>query len=92
MTQLTFEKDFPRHPLHYFVLLSVQLVGLWGLFWFNYQPAMQFSILLSMAFSYVVWGIVHHQEHRDLHIKIIVEYILVSLLAVMLFGSLLLRA
>jgi hypothetical protein len=92
MSNLTFERDFPRHPLHYFILLSVQLVGLWGLFWFNYQPAMQLAIILSMAFSYVVWGVIHHQEHHDLHIKIVVEYILVALLAVLLFSSLILRS
>jgi hypothetical protein len=91
MAQISFEKDFSKHPLHYFVLISIQLVGLWGLFWFSYQPPMQLSIVISMAVSYVVWGIVHHREHRDLHIKIIVEYILVATLAVLLFGSLLLR-
>jgi hypothetical protein len=91
MTAFTFEKDFSHHPLHYFTLLCVQLVGLWGLFWFNYQPNMQLSILLSMAVSYVVWGIVHHQDHHDLHIKIVIEYILVATLAVLMFGSLLLR-
>jgi len=91
MTTITFEKDFSRHPLHYFTLLCVQLVGLWGLFWFNYQPSMQFSILLSMSVSYVVWGIVHHREHHDLHVKIVVEYILWAALVVLLFGSMLLR-
>ena len=91
MAEFTFEKDFSRHPLHYFVLLSIQLVGLWGLFWFGYQPAMQLSILISMSVSYVVWGIVHHHEHHDLHMKIVLEYILVATLAVLLFGSMLLR-
>jgi hypothetical protein len=91
MTAITFEKDFSKHPLHYFVLLSIQLVGLWGLFWFGYQPAMQLSILISMSVSYVVWGIVHHHEHHDLHLKIVIEYILVATLAVLLFGSMLLR-
>jgi hypothetical protein len=91
MATINFEKDLSRHPLHYFVLLSIQLVGLWGLFWFGYQPAMQLSILISMSVAYVVWGIIHHQEHHNLHIKIIVEYILVATLAVLLFGSLLLR-
>ena len=75
MTQILFEKDLSRHPLHYFTLLSLQLVGLWGLFWFNYDHAMQFTILLSMAVAYVVWGVVHHHQHRDLHFKIIFEYV-----------------
>jgi hypothetical protein len=91
MAEITFEKDFSRHPLHYFVLLSILLVGLWGLFWFGYNPAMQLSIFISMSVSYVVWGIVHHQEHHDLHFKIVIEYILVATLAVLVFGSMLFR-
>lgn len=91
MAQIVFEKDFSRHPLHYFTLLCVELVGLWGIFWFSFQPFMQLSIVVGMAVSYVVWGIIHHQEHHNLHLKIVVEYLLVAILAVLLFGSLLLR-
>ncbi|KKU55441.1 hypothetical protein A3H89_01030 [Candidatus Amesbacteria bacterium RIFCSPLOWO2_02_FULL_48_11] len=92
MSKIVFSKDFSRHPLHYFTLLCAQLVGLWGIFWFDNRPAVQMVVVISMAVSYVVWGIAHHSEHRDLHIKIVIEYILVALLAVLLFGSLLLRA
>ena len=89
MSSITFEKDFPRHPMHYFTLLTVQLVGLWGIFWFTRQPGLQMIILASMAVSYVVWGIVHHREHHDLHIKIVAEYLLIAILVVLIFGSLL---
>lgn len=91
MSEIYFEKDLSRHPLHYFILLSFQLVGLWGLFWFNFQPAMQMTILLTMAVSYVIWGVIHHRMHHDLHPKIIWEYILVAMLVVLVFGSLLFR-
>lgn len=89
MSNITFEKDFSRHPLHYFTLLVVQLIGLWGIFWFSYQQTMQFIIVVSMAVSYVVWGIIHHEEHKDLHPKIVAEYVLIALLVVIVFGSLL---
>lgn len=92
MSHISFEKDLSHHPLHYFTLLCMQLIGLWGIFWFSYQPAMQLAILISMSVAYVVWGIIHHREHRDLHIKIVFEYILVAVFAVLVFGSLLLRA
>jgi hypothetical protein len=91
MAKISFEKDFSKHPIHYFTLLSVMLVGLWGIFWFSFQPAMQMSIVISLAIAYVIWGIVHHREHRDLHIKIVIEYILVALFGVLVFGSLLFR-
>ncbi len=88
MSKIVFEKDFPRHPLHYFSLLCIQLVGLWGVFWFGYNRMVQFAIVVSMSVSFVVWGIVHHGEHHNLHLKIVMEYILVALLAVLAFGSL----
>ena len=89
---MTFEHDFAHHPLHYFVLLCVMLVGLWGIFWFDYHRLLQLGILVSMAASYVVWGVVHHHHHHDLHIKIVFEYLLVAIFAVLIFASLILRA
>lgn len=91
MSKIVFEKDFSRHPLHYFFLLCFQLVGLWGLLWFAYRPLTQFIILIYMAFAYVMWGIYHHHEHRDLHFKIILEYLLVAILVVLLFSALVFR-
>jgi hypothetical protein len=92
MSKITFEKDFPKHPIHYFTLLSVMLVGLWGIFLFSFQPAMQLSIVISMSIAYVIWGISHHRQHHDLHIKIVFEYVLVALLGILIIGSLLIRA
>ncbi len=91
MSKITFEKDFPKHPLHYFTLLSLMLIGLWGVFLFSFQPALQLSVVVSMAICYVIWGVIHHQEHRDLHVKIVIEYILVAVLGILIFGSLLVR-
>lgn len=92
MAHINFETDFAHHPLHYFTLLCILLAGLWGIFWFNYSPALQLGIVISLGVSYVVWGMVHHWYHRDLHIKIIFEYVLVAVLAVLIFASLLFRA
>jgi hypothetical protein len=87
----TFEKDFSHHPQHYFALLCILLTGLWGMFWFDYLPMLQVGIVISMGVSYVVWGIIHHALHKDLHIKIIMEYMLISMLVVLIFTSLILR-
>lgn len=78
--------------MHYFTLLCMQLVGLWGIFWFSYQPATQLAVAVGMAVAYVGWGIYHHAQHKNLHLKIVFEYILVAMLAVLIFGSILVRA
>lgn len=88
---IAFEKDFAHHPLHYFVLLCIMVVGLWGIFWFDYNQSLQLGIVISLAISYVAWGVVHHWQHKDLHIKIIFEYLLVAIFAILIFASLLLR-
>lgn len=92
MTNLVFEKDFPRHPLHYFTLLCMELIGLWGLLWFGSSRPWQMSILISMAAAYVIWGLLHHREHHDLHPKIIWEYLLWAIFGVLIVGSLILRS
>ena len=92
MSRIVFEKDFSHHPLHYFVLLVTQLVGLWGIFWFQFKPSLQALVLFYMAATYVMWGIVHHKHHRNLHFKIVLEYILYAFLGLLLVGSLILRA
>ena len=91
MSHIDFERDISRHPLHYFVLICIQLIGLWGIFWFSYLPMGQLVIVIAMAIGYILWGIFHHYEHHDLHPKIIWEYILIGLLGILLFGSIILR-
>jgi len=44
-----------------------------------------------MSAAYVVWGIIHHHQHRDLHVKIVSEYLLMAILAVLIVGSLIYR-
>ncbi|MDO8488417.1 MAG: hypothetical protein Q7S31_03860 [bacterium] len=92
MARLTFETDFAHHPLHYFTLLCILLAGLWGIFWFDYNRILQLGIVVSLGVSYIVWGIVHHWYHGDLHVKIVLEYVLVAIMAVLIFASLVIRA
>ena len=78
-----------KHPSHYFVLISLLVVGLWGVYWFSYNPPMRMVIMIGLAVSYVAWGIVHHSHQGDLHPKIVVEYVLVAMLALLMFATLL---
>lgn len=86
---MTFERDFAHHPMHYFILICILTMGLWGIFWFAYSPAMRLAIMIALGVSYVVWGAVHHLQHHDFHIKIVVEYALMATLAVLVFATLL---
>ena len=87
----TFEAELAHHPIHYFSLLCVLVIGLWGIFWFDYHRQLQLAIVVSMGLSYVAWGIVHHALHKDLHVKIIFEYVLMAMLDILVFSSLIFR-
>lgn len=45
-------------------------------------PNRELQILVAAitTFLYVFWGIVHHVINHDLHLKIVVEYILIGIL------------
>jgi len=39
------------------------------------------TVILA-AIIYVVWGIVHHWHHGDLHLKVVLEYLGLAVLGV----------
>lgn len=55
------------------------------------QSAKQLMVILSMAVFYFVWGVVHHAFKKDLHFKVVLEYLLISLLGLVVFLSLIKR-
>lgn len=85
------QKDFIHYPLHYFMLLCLQLIGLWAIFWFSASPVHQFLATLYMAVSYVGWGIIHHMKSHDLHPKIVAEYCLFGIMGVLLLSVLIFK-
>ena len=74
---------------HFFILLSLMLIGLWGVIWFSFDPLFQLLILWAMAISYLAWGLTHHWIHDDLHPKIILEYFLITALGILPLTALL---
>lgn len=76
---------------HYMGLIAFLSFGL-GLFLiFNYNRQIQVGIAFLMATIYVVWGIVHHSIKKELHPRIIFEYIIVATVATVVVFFLLMR-
>jgi len=82
-------KDFTKHLSHYVGLIGVLVVGALGIINFNYDKGLQMAIAVGVAGAYITWGIVHHHLHRDLHISVVVEYILIASLGVIVTLSIL---
>ena len=76
-----------------YLLLSAILAIGFGTFWFfDFNRVAQVGVTLVMAAAYVLWGIVHHSFRKDLHWRIILEYLAVAAIASVVVIYLLLRA
>lgn len=75
------------HQLYYVIELLVLLAGFFIIFLLSYSFRLQALALVIILAAYTVLGIIHHKVHHALRAKIVVEYVLVSLViwAVFLF-------
>jgi len=81
-----------KHWHHFIPLFGILSAGFIGFFIFSFNQVFQALIMIVMATSYVVWGLLHHYRHEDLHINVIVEYIAVSFLGLVVILSVIFRA
>lgn len=84
-------RNFARHLPHYLLLFGILLAGFAGLILFSYDKKFQIFIAAATAVTYIVWGIIHHYLHRDLHLEVFIEYVVVSALGLVILFSLILR-
>jgi hypothetical protein len=77
------------HILHYLVLFIILGAGVGAFLYASPDSALQFIVGIIIAVSYVIWGIIHHALRKDLHQKVVVEYILIAAIAVVLLATIL---
>lgn len=77
-----------QNILHTIVLLCILAAGLWSFWYAGGNVLLQLIIGGVTTIAYVVWGIVHHVMNGDLHKKVVIEYILVGLIALVLLATL----
>lgn len=79
-----------RHTTHIdtFVLFCI-LAATAFLFWQSTgRTTIQLMLGAITVVSYIVWGIVHHHTKGDLHMRLVIEYILVGLIGFVLLATL----
>lgn len=76
--------DKKNHFSHYSLLLLTLIVGIGLFFYFRGLPTKQFTVVIIVSLLYFGWGIISHAIEGDLHIKIVVEYALIAILAIIL--------
>jgi hypothetical protein len=85
-------RKYSYHLPHYLPLLGIFLFGILGFWLFSYDRLFQISIAVAVSIAYVVWGIVHHAMHRDLHWKVVIEYLAISIIGLSVILSLIFRS
>jgi len=85
-------KKLARDVKHYLPLVSIIFVSFLGLAIFSYDKAFQIVIVVAASAGYVAWGLVHHYLHKDLHLSVFFEYLIIAALGVTIVISVLLSS
>lgn len=81
--------DLTHHFFHYLVLATVIFGGLFAFFSFKGYPVIQLLVGVVIALLYAIWGILHHMIDRTLTVKIVFEYLAVSIFAIIILWNIL---
>ncbi len=71
-------KELSTHLIDYLILFTAGVFFAISLSIVRGEKLMQFFILVVFTALYIIWGIYHHATHGGLHIKIVLEYILIG--------------
>ncbi len=85
-------RSISKHLPHYFALFGILAAGVIAFGLFSYDRIFQVAIATALSVAYVAWGIVHHSVHGDLHLSVVIEYIIVASLGLVVIFSLIFRA
>ncbi|MBM3208812.1 hypothetical protein FJZ40_00765 [Candidatus Shapirobacteria bacterium] len=80
--------EFKEYPRDYLFLGAVFLLGILSFFFFAGTLSRRKTIVLVLAGSYILWGIIHHYQKKDLHLWVALEYFLIALLGLVVCFSL----
>jgi len=72
------KKEVKSHAFDYLLLVTAGIFFLVSVNVFKGERLLEFIILLAFTSFYIVWGIYHHIIEDSLHLKIVIEYILIA--------------
>lgn len=68
---------FLRHLFQYALLILIVLVGAFA--FFSLESSFErFVVVFSLTALYVIWGIWHHYEERNLTLEVMLEYVVMA--------------
>lgn len=78
------KSELKNHTGDYVILSLILIFGLFGFWFYSYNPLLRQIIILSTVLFYWGWGIMHHFLEKTLNFKVVVEYTVVALFGVVL--------
>ena len=78
------KKELKNHFFDYLLLITAGIFFLILLNIFRGQGVIEFIVLVSFAFFYIIWGVYHHIINETLHLKTVIEYILIAFIIIFL--------
>lgn len=72
------KREVKKNLLDYLLLFTAGVFFIVSLNIFKGERTLEFIVLLSFASFYIIWGIYHHIVEDTLHIKTVIEYILIA--------------
>lgn len=82
------EAELGTHYVDYLVLSTGTVFFLIFLKFFQGEKFASYLTVLTFSSFYVVWGIAHHLRDESIHLKNVLEYILISLGVLLLMSTL----
>jgi hypothetical protein len=77
---------------YYLILLVILNFGALMFYLLRFSPLYQMWVMMLTSLAYIFWGLIHHYLEEDLHIKVVLEYILIAMLVNLIVLTLLFRA
>jgi hypothetical protein len=81
---LHLKKEVKNNLFDYLLLFTAGIFFLILLNLFRGQRVIEFFVLISFAFFYIIWGVYHHIINETLHLKTVVEYVLIAFIIIFL--------
>jgi len=79
-----FIKEIKKNLFDYLLLITAGILFITTINIFRGERVIEFVILLIFVSFYIVWGIYHHIVETGLHLKVVVEYILIGFIFIFL--------
>lgn len=75
--------------VNFLVLAIILIAGIFTFWGAQNDKGIQLSVGIATSIAYLLWGMIYHSLEGDLHMKVVIEYSLVSAIAIVLLLTIL---